>query len=67
MFTEWARLVQDCVGWHKFRDHAPLRHWKARHAATTGRHQGDSGGQAPGGGAAEIAEQRAVFDANSNY
>ena len=68
VFTEWASLAQDRAGWNKFRDHAPLRHWKALRAATTGRHQDDSGGQAPSSGqrAAEVAERRAVLDANNN-
>ena len=50
-FTEWERLGAQA------RDHAPLRHWQALRAATTGRHQGDSGGQAPGGGAARSRDR----------
>ena len=52
LFTEWAHLAQDRAGWHKLVTTPPLRHWQARRAATTGRHQGNPGGQAPGGGAA---------------
>jgi len=36
----------------------PLSHWRALRAATTGRHQGDSGGQASGGGAARSRDRR---------
>ena len=44
------------------RDHAPLRHWPVLRAATTGRHQGDAGGQAPGGGAARSRNRRIAGD-----
>ena len=42
------------------RDQTPLRHWHALRAAATGGHQGDPGGQAPGGGAARDRGSRAA-------
>ena len=41
----------------KVRSNTPLRHWQAFRAATTERHRGDSGGQAPGGGAARSRDR----------
>ena len=51
--AEPHRVAQAC-------NHAPLRHWQALRAATAGRHHGDSGGQAPGGGSARSRDRRAA-------
>ena len=45
------RVGTPCAGPRRVeqaRNHAPLRHWQTLRAATTGRHQGNSGGQASG-------------------
>ena len=57
VFTEWEHLAGPRRV-AQARNHASLRHWQTPRAATTGRHQGDSGGQASGGGAARSRDRR---------
>ena len=65
LFTEWAHLAQDRAGWHELVTTPPFAIGKPFVRATTGRHKGGSGGQAPGVAhhAAEISERHAAFDA----
>jgi len=60
VFTEWAHLAQDRAGWQKLVTTPPFAIGKPFEGG------GDSGGRrAVAQRAAEIAERRAVFDANN--
>ena len=68
MFTEWARLAQDRAGWHKVVATPPFAIGKL----FVRQPPGDAGvtpedrRRAVAQRAAEVAERRAVFDANNS-
>ena len=62
MFTQWARLAQGRAGWHKFATGKPF----VRQPRGDTRVAPEDKRRAVAQRAAEIAERRAVFDANNN-
>ena len=68
VFTEWARLAQDRAGWQKFVTTPPFAIGKpfVRQPRGDTRVTPEDKRRAVVQRAAEIAERRAVFDANNN-
>ena len=68
MFTEWAHLAQDRAGWHKLVTMPPFAIGKlfVRQPRGDTRVTPEDKRRAVAQRAAEIAERRAVFDANNN-
>jgi len=68
VFTEWAHLAQDRAGWHKLVTTPPFAIGKpfVRQPRGDTRVTPEDKRRAVAQRAAEIAERRAVFDANNN-
>ena len=68
MFTEWARLAQDRAGWNRFVTTPPFSIGKlfVRQPRGDSRVTPEDRRRAVAQRAAEVAERRAVFDANNN-
>ena len=62
VFTEWAHLAQDRAGWHEIAIGKPF----VRQPRGDTRVTPEDKRRAVAQRAAEIAERRAVFDANNN-
>ena len=68
VFTEWAHLAQDRAGWHKLVTTPPFAIGKpfVRQPRGDTRVTPEDQRRAVAQRAAEVAERRAVFDANNN-
>ena len=69
VFAEWAHLAQDRAGWHRHVTEPPFAIGKlfvVRQPRGEARVSPEDKSRAVAQRAAEIAERRAVFDANNN-